>query len=237
MKTRIILSLVFLMLCTAQVYGQVARLVCYEVKEAYREQFRKVLGAYVQHSLSAESNIMSEAYSEKEKPPILWVIERWTGKNESEEFSNSLPAKAVASLAAKALVKPAVHIYVKDLEPLSKNEWRRTAKAADSQLTIMLFVDAKDGTQHTFRDIYHTAMPHFRGEPGVITYQLSQLESDETKFVTYEKFRNNDAFQYHLNFPPIRPVIDYLNTNIKKQPFQDGLHHLIEFAPLTREEQ
>jgi quinol monooxygenase YgiN len=78
-------------------------------------------------------------------------------------------------------------------------------------------------------------MPQFRSEDGVVTYQLSQLEDDSTQFVTYEKFRSNEAFQFHLNFPPIRPVIDYLNTSIKKQPFQDGIHNLIEFAPLTRE--
>ncbi len=99
----------------------------------------------------------------------------------------------------------------------------------------MLFVDAKQGTQHDFKAIYHKAMPQFRSEPGVVTYQLSEIEGDETKFVTYEKFRSDEAFQYHLKFPPIQPVIDYLNTSIKKPPFQDGIHNLIEFAPLTRE--
>lgn len=68
-----------------------------------------------------------------------------------------------------------------------------------------------------------------------MTYQLSQFKEDSTQFVTFEKFRSNDAFQYHLKFPPIQPVIDYLNMSIKKQPFQDGIHNLIEFAPLSRE--
>ena len=108
------------------------------------------------------------------------------------------------------------------------------AKKEDKPLTIMLFVDAKTGTADNFKTVYHTAMPQFRGEPGVINYQLSQLDEDSTQFVTYEKFRNEDAFQYHLNFPPIQPVIDYLNTSIKKQPFQTGLHRLKRFAPLTQ---
>ncbi len=63
----------------------------------------------------------------------------------------------------------------------------------------MLFVDAKAGTEANFKDVYHTAMPKFRSEPGVITYQLSQLEEDATQFVTFEKFRSNEAFQFHLN--------------------------------------
>lgn len=91
----------------------------------------------------------------------------------------------------------------------------------------MLFVDAKPGTEKRFQQVYHAAMPQFRGEPGVINYQLSQLADDSTRFVTYEKFRSEEAFQYHLNFPPIQPVIDYLNTSIRQQPFQKGLHRLI----------
>jgi quinol monooxygenase YgiN len=126
-------------------------------------------------------------------------------------------------------------IYVRDLEPLTKQQWSSVAGKQDQPLTIMLFVDAKPGTENNFKEVYHTAMPKFRSEPGVINYQLSQLEEDSTQFVTYEKFKNEDAFKYHLNFPPIQPVIDYLNTSIKKQPFQTGLHRLIEFAPATHQ--
>jgi quinol monooxygenase YgiN len=78
-------------------------------------------------------------------------------------------------------------------------------------------------------------MPKFRSEPGVVTYQLSQLKSDPTQFLTYEKFRSDAAFQYHLKFPPIEPVIKYLRTSIKQPPFEKGLHNLIEFAPGYRQ--
>jgi quinol monooxygenase YgiN len=212
-----------------------ARLTRYDVKPGYQEQFREALSDYVLHSLLNESNIMAEAYSEQDNPAVLWLIERWTSKDELDKFSNNTQSRSVMTLGEVALIKPARRIYVKDLEPISKQQWRRTAMAADSQITIMLFVDAKPGTQQTFKNVYHIAMPRFRSEPGVVTYQLSQIEEDSTQFVTYEKFRSNDAFRYHLSFPPIQPVVDYLNTSIKKQPFQDGLHHLIEFAPLTRE--
>ena len=215
-----------------QITGKLTR---FEVKKEFQDQLQKALSKYVNSSISKEGNIMSEAYYEKEKPSVLWLIERWKDKNELDNFSNSSEAKAVSSLAKKALIEPIKTIEIKDLEPISKDEWRKTTKKEDNQLTIMLFVDSKSGTQQTFKDTYHVAMPQFRSEPGVVTYQLSQLESDPTQFVTYEKFRGDDAFQYHLKFPPIQPVIDYLNTNIKEQPFQKGLHNLIEFAPLTRE--
>lgn len=212
-----------------------SRLTCYKVKQQYRDELRKVIRAYVMQSLTDEHNIMSEAYYEQQDTTVIWLMERWMNKNGLERFDNSSQAIALASLTNKALVTPATIIFVNDLAPLSKQEWRRASKAKDDQLTIMLFVDAKPGSQDNFKSIYSKALPEFRNEPGVVTYQLSQVEADSTQFVTYEKFRSKEAFQYHLDFPPILPVINYLNTSIKKQPFQQGLHTLIEFAPLNRE--
>ncbi|MCP2025355.1 quinol monooxygenase YgiN [Flavobacterium sp. HSC-32F16] len=205
-----------------------AKIIRYEVKKEYQEKFQKAISNYVQESLLKQNNIMAEAYFEQENQSIIWLFERWI--NEKPANNSKL-----LTLAKTALAKPEEIIYIKDLEPISKEEWRRTSKTEDKQLTIMLFIDAKPGTEENFKKIYHTAMPQFRSEPGVVTYQLSEFENEKTRFVTFEKFRSNDAFQYHLNFPPIQPVIDYLNTSIKKQPFQDGIHNLIEFAPLTRE--
>lgn len=207
----------------------------YEVKKEFQEKFQKALREYVLESLSKESNIMAEAYFEQNNQSVIWVFERWKNQNEFRKFQSTSKAKTIKALGKTALITPEKVISVKDLEPISKKEWRRTSKATDNQLTIMLFVDAKPGTEENFKNVYHTAMPQFRSEPGVVTYQLSQFNDDSTQFVTFEKFRSNDAFQYHLNFPPIQPVIDYLNTSIKKQPFQDGIHNLIEFAPLIRE--
>ncbi|MET0636920.1 MAG: antibiotic biosynthesis monooxygenase [Chitinophagaceae bacterium] len=212
-----------------------AKLTRMEVNPAYGEQIRLLVSDYVSHVIPQENNIMAEAYYEKENPSILWLIERWDGIDGWNKSVKSSQTKALAQLAETALVKPAEIFSVKDLEPISKEQWRRVSNKADSQLTIMLFVDAKAGTQDIFKDVYHKAMPEFRSEPGVVNYQLSVFEEDDTKFVTYEKFRNNEAFLYHLDFPPVKPVIDYLNSSIKKQPFQDGLHTLIEFAPLIRQ--
>ena len=230
---------VLTLLCNLQVMSQnplttkdeaTARLTRYEIKQEYQEPFRKALSDYVRQALSSESNIMAEAYYEQEDPTVLWLIERWISKKEMDKFGMT-----IVSLNEAILVKPARVYAIKDLEPLTKRQWRRTAKTEDQPLTVMLFVDAKKGTQQRFKTIYHKAMPQFRSEPGVVTYQISEIEGDNCQFVTYEKFRNKDAFTYHLNFPPIRPVVRYLETSIKKTPFQQGLHNLIEFAPLTRE--
>lgn len=203
--------------------GFTARLVRYELKPGYQAQFRKALSRYVKQVIADKDNVMAEAYYEQESTNVIWLIERWSGK------------RALAKFDEVGLVKPAKVYPLKDLEPLTKAQWRKTARIEDKPLTVMLFVDAKKGSQQSFKSIYHKAMPQFRSEPGVVTYQLSEIEGDDTQFVTYEKFRSKDAFAYHLEFPPIKPVVSFLETSIKNPPFQQGLHNLIEFAPLTRE--
>jgi quinol monooxygenase YgiN len=213
---------------------EVALLTRYDVKKGYKKKFRKLIRKYVKRANTQESNIMTEGYYEEENPSVLWTIERWNDQSAMERFRKGSKLKLLKLLSAHKLTVTPRIIYVKDLEPISKNEWRKPAAKEDKPITIMLFIDSKAGTEDEFKATYHAAMPKFRSEPGVINYQLSQLKDDSTQFVTYEKFRNEEAFQYHLKFPPIQPVIDYLNNSIKQQPFQAGLHRLIEFAPVKR---
>lgn len=237
MKTTTLLAALFL-LCTSYIPAlnrhTIAKLTRYEVTPDYHDQFHKALSDYVGHSIAAKKNIMSETYYERENPAILWLIERWESKTALDQSKAGTTLHALETQSKEALAQPVKSFYVHDLEPLSKQQWRTKAKKEDTPFTVMLFVDAKPGTQDTFKKVYHVAMPQFRSEPGVITYQLSQLEEDETQFVTYEKFRSDAAFQYHLKFPHIQPIIDFLESSIKQKPFQNGLHNLVQFAPLAK---
>lgn len=199
----------------------------YEIQENTKEQIGTALNRYVQQALANDYNIMAEVFQEQEQPFVLWVLERWNSKEKFEAFSKSTEVEELLTLSKTGLFQPVKVYYLKDLAPLSKSEWRKAPAKDDNPIVIMLFVDSKKGTEDAFTRLYDTAMPKFRSEPGVITYGLSQFENDRTQFVTYEKFRNEDAFKYHLNFPPIQPVLDYLNTSIKRQPFQTGLYRLV----------
>lgn len=210
---------------------EVAVLTRFEVKKGHLHKIKKMISKYVKQANKKDDNIMAEAFFEEDSTSVLWVIERWSNRDAFEKSRTGKKFRLIQSLSSSKLVQTPSSVYIKDLEPISKEQWRKRPGKDDQPITIMLFVDSKPGTEATFQHVYHTAMPQFRSEPGVVNYQLSQLNSDQTQFVTYEKFRNEDAFQYHLKFPPIQPVIDYLNTSIKKQPFQLGLHRLVQFAP------
>ncbi|GAB3960438.1 hypothetical protein GCM10028805_57960 [Spirosoma harenae] len=199
----------------------------YPIKSAYQKSFRKAVTTYVRNSLDAKDNIMSEVYYERESPATLWVIERWSNQAALTANNQRQPAKAIQRMVSQATSSPVETIMVRDLEPIPKGSWRKTPNPEDRPFTIMLFVDAKNGTENKFKEIYHKAMPQIRGESGIVTYQLSQRTDDDTKFITYEKFRNQEAFQYHLKFAPLKPVLDYLHSSIKSPPFEKGLHNLI----------
>lgn len=204
----------------------------FEINASDEAKFRKALADYVNAAISHEANIMAEAHSEKDRPTLLWLIERWNSASDLETFQKSASAKALKTLVKSA--KATKFYDMKDVEPLTKKQWRAEAEKADQPMVILLFVDGKKGTEQDFKDKYKVAMPQFRSEPGVIAYGLSEMKSDATQFVTYEKFRGPGAFDYHLNFPPVKPILNYLETSIENPPFQNGLHTLVEFAPALK---
>lgn len=202
----------------------------YEIQQSAKARMSRRLDAYVRIALSDENNVMAEFFQEDDQPFVLWVLERWKRREHYQEFTQRADVRML-SVPQSVLFRPIERYYLKDLAPLSRNEWRRAPGNDDKPIVVMLFVDSKPGTESAFIRVYDEAMPKFRSEPGVITYGLAQSEDDASQFVTYEKFRNEDAFKFHLSFPPIQPVLDYLNTSIKKQPFQTGLHRLVPVTP------
>lgn len=196
----------------------------YHVKASWKNKFLDVLNEYIVSSLKASGNIMAEAYYEKGDSCIMWIIERWSNHTFYINNRKSAAANAVGTLTKTGLESPVETIFIKDLELLSK-------EASPNPLTIMLFVNVKAGTENHFRTINRDVMPVLREDPGLLTFQLSQVSSHKTRFIVYKKFRNWDAFQYHIKDPALDPVIKFLQTSIKEPPFEKGYHHLIQFAP------
>jgi quinol monooxygenase YgiN len=96
----------------------------------------------------------------------------------------------------------------------------------------MLFVDVKQGSEEHFRSINRDVISAFQNDQGLLILRLSRFINDLTRFVVCKKFRNKESFQSHLRSPAISPVMQFLQTSIKEQPFEKGYRHLIEFAPI-----
>jgi len=204
----------------------------YHVKKPFQHEFMEVLSRYIFNSLDANGNIMAEAYYEKGDFCIIWIIERWNNYSFYKNNKRSREAKAVDTLTKTGLVSPVEITFMKDFLQLT-NDAGDIFKAREQPVTLMLFVDVKTGTENHFRLINRMVMSVFQDEPGIIVFRLSQIICHKTKFIIFKKFRDWNAFQYHLKDPALKPLMTFLHTSIKEPPYEKGYHHLIQFAPLN----
>lgn len=208
----------------------------YHTKTAHQHEFVEALSAYVGCSLRAGGNIMSEAYYEKGDICVMWVIERWSNYHFYKKNSKSREGQVIRALTKTGVTIAVDTTFLKDLLSLSNQSLVIPSRGNNQPVTIMLLVDVKAGTEDQFRSINQTVMSVFRNKPGVLLFQLSKVIYDKTKFIVCKKFRDWDAFQYHLKDPALQPVITFLQTSVKEPPYEKGYHHLIQFAPLHGDE-
>ncbi|MCF6405209.1 antibiotic biosynthesis monooxygenase [Chitinophaga filiformis] len=204
----------------------------YHAKTAYQHEFLEGLSAYVFSSLEATGNIMSEAFYEKGDFCIMWVMERWGNYDFYKKNRRSSEAGVVRHLAKTGLITAVETVFLKDLLLFSLARSRNPLKENDRQITVMLFIEVKSGAKNYFRSIKQAIISVFRDKPGMLHFQLSRVRCFRRRFIVCKKFRDWDAFQYHLKDPALQPVITFLQSAVKEPPYEKGYHHLIQFAPL-----
>jgi len=204
----------------------------YHVKNSYRHRFLEALSEYAFSSLKTAGNIMAEAYYERGDLCIMWIIERWSSQAYYKDNKGSGAAKVVHALTKVGLASPVEITFIKDLELLSRESRGQLPGDNHRSLTIMLFIDLKEGTEDDFKLVNQVLLSAFRNDPGTLIFRLSQVANDKTRFVVYKKFRDREAFQHHLQDPAVEPVMRFLQTAVKEPPFERGYHHLVEFPPL-----
>lgn len=203
----------------------------YQAKASYQTELLQLLNEYIFSSRRAVGNIMMEGYYELGDASIMWIVERWTSEKYYEENKSSTAAKNIIDLENILVVPPVETMFLTDLELLIKDDCQNKMEKGQ-QMSIMLFVDVQQGSEDYFISINRDVINAFRNEPGVLILRLSQFTTDKTRFVVYKKFRNKDSFRLHLRSAAIVPVIKFLQTSVKEQPFEKGYRHLIEFATI-----
>lgn len=206
----------------------------YQAKATYQAELLQLLSEYIFSSRRAVGNIMIEGYYEQGDASMMWIMERWTREEYYKENKGSAAAKNISDLESILVVSPVETVFLTDLELLIKDD-RPNKTEKDQQMSIMLFVDVMQGSEAYFRAINRDVITAFRNDPGVLILRLSQFTNDKTRFVVYKKFNTKHSFQSHLRSPAIVPVLQFLQTSVKEQPFEKGYRHLIEFAPIIHE--
>jgi len=212
----------------------IGRLMRFRAAPSLKVELYIALNQYVLSASDAEGNIMAEAYYQEDDDSILWVIERWSEARFLDNNEKKEPMLNIIALRLKDGNMPVEHIYFMDLLTLPNQTYRRMPNEGDDPYTVMFFVNTQEGSEENFKSIYHSSMPALRSDPGILIYQLFQDLTDDTKFITYEKFRSRSSFEDHLKSLSAGPVVGFLQNSLRNPSFEQGLQRLIEFAPLYR---
>ncbi|WP_160290186.1 putative quinol monooxygenase [Flavihumibacter solisilvae] len=198
-------------------YPDFGRILRFSVDQNAHAAFKPAVSNYLKNVRHAEGNIIAESYTDKQNSNNIWIIERWEDRNLAGQYAPGLPVSA------------AEIISLTDLSPLSKQAWQKDGLTGDA-VTMMLFIHAMDGKAVSLKELFSTAMPVFRNSSGILLYQFSQLEGNQDRFVTFEKFRDEKAFREHLDFPVSGPIMQFLQASIQDPPFEKNFFELSKFA-------
>lgn len=81
------------------------------------------------------------------------------------------------------------------------------------QITVVAFPTAKPGTEDALRAQLLALVDATRAEPGCVDFHVHQHAQDATRFVVYENFADQAAFDAHLNAAYTKTFFDYLSSN------------------------
>jgi|SRR5947209_3479518 len=78
---------------------------------------------------------------------------------------------------------------------------------AEQQLTVMAQFRARRGAEDAVKAALARVVVPTRGEAGNISYDLYQATDDPTLFVLYERWRDQDSFDWHLEQPYLQQML------------------------------
>lgn len=75
-------------------------------------------------------------------------------------------------------------------------------------VTILAFMPVRPGTEDVLRSAASDVVAKTRTEPGCVSYDLLQNAKDPTKYVFYENFNDQTAFDFHFRQPYVQTWIE-----------------------------
>jgi len=94
---------------------------------------------------------------------------------------------------------------------------------SNSHVTILGFMTVRPGTEDVLQAAASDVVAKTRSEAGCVSYDLLQNAKDSTKFVFYERFIDQTAFDHHLEQPYVQTWIELAESY--GATFDIGLWH------------
>lgn len=81
------------------------------------------------------------------------------------------------------------------------------------QLTVVAHLFVKPGTEQGFLERFGDLVAQSRAEPGCINYDFHQHPTEPHRFIFYENYVDQAAFDLHLTQPHTQRWVDYANAH------------------------
>lgn len=210
----------------------ITMLVTFNVKPEQLEVFKTALTEDAQNARNESGNVTMELYQHKDKTNTLYFFERWTNQKALDEHFEKPYTKKVLELNKTALASPMEILYLTDIASLPKAELKKPL-SADNPVDVVVIFKVKDGTQDRFIKQFQKSVTNSRPEAGNIAFHFHTVDGDSTKFVLYERWRNQSALDFHFEQPYTKELFDLFKTVLDK-PVNESLNFIIEVGDLKR---
>lgn len=81
-----------------------------------------------------------------------------------------------------------------------------------AQVTVIAYLTIPPGTEQGVLDRFGEVVAKTRAEPGCINYDFHQHPAEPFRFVFYENYGDQAAFDAHLTQPYIRTWAEYIDV-------------------------
>jgi quinol monooxygenase YgiN len=98
---------------------------------------------------------------------------------------------------------------------------------SDSNVLLVARFKAKSGKEEEVQNILESVVEPTRAEEGCLFYHLHRVKEDEGHFLFYECFRDEEAFQFHVETPYIKGFLDRQDELLAEPPdihFLEKMH-------------
>lgn len=212
--------------------GPITMLVTFNIKSEQLELFKTALIEDAQNARNENGNVTMELYQHKDKPTTLYLFERWINQKVLDEHFEKPYTKRILELNKIALASPMEILYLSDIAPLLKNEFKHPL-STDNPVDLVVLFKIKEGMQKKFVQQFHKSIQNSRPEIGNIAFHFHEVQGDSTKFVLYERWRNQEALNSHFEQPYTKELFELFKIALDK-PVAESLNFIIEIGHIKR---
>lgn len=209
----------------------VTMLVTFKTKPEMHNAFKQALMDDVLNARQESGCITMELFAAKNDPDTLFFFERWQNQADLDYHFVQSYTKAVLELAETALISPMEILYIEDLAPLTTEKMQGSGHEEDGVDLVVIF-EVKEESQERFKAQFLNSVKYSRSEPGCIAFHIHAVRGDNSKFVLYERWKHQEAFDFHLAQSYTKELFASFNATLAK-PVEEGLIFICELTVPT----